>query len=383
MLKEAESKEKEEVWHENQEEHGTRKIAPIHNFLHLTPYVFLQLPLPMAQRIVQVLLPKTDYTSLEEFICDEKVVTWWREGGLDQRVNVQYLVPAEETETLLDSLEQKFGHCDGFHVVILAVEACLPRPTLEPAPEPMVDPIPAPKKFFRVSREELLHEVDDGIKLNRIFIAMVVLSSIVAAIGLVTDNVAVIIGAMVIAPLLGPNMGAALATTLGDLEMIRRSARTLLAGIAVALLIGTLTGLLVPVNLESGELQARIGGIRYTDLALALASGAAGALSFTTGASSALIGVMVAVALLPPLITTGIYLGVGLPVAAGHAALLLLANLICVNLAAVGTFLLQGIRPRTWWEDKKAKHMSRRALLIWTALLGFLAAAVYYGGAGK
>ena len=63
----------------------------------------------MALRNVQVLLPETDQASLETLMKNERLVSWWREGGLDQRVNLQYLLPAEETEELLDSLEQQFG----------------------------------------------------------------------------------------------------------------------------------------------------------------------------------------------------------------------------------------------------------------------------------
>lgn len=333
----------------------------------------------MALRTVQVLLPKTDQASLEELMKNERLVSWWREGGSDQRVNLQYLLPAEETEGLLDSLEQQFGKREGFRVIISQVEAVLPRPAPEPPPEPVLSSVPAPKKFYRVSREELLSEVGDGTKLNRIFVAMVVLSSIVAAVGLSRDSVAVIIGAMVIAPLLGPNMGAALATTLGDVGMIRSSARTLFVGVALALLFGFGFGALFPANIESNEMVLRAQEMHPFDLILALASGAAGALSFTTGAGSALIGVMVAVALLPPLIASGIFLGSGSYAAALNAGLLFLANFICVNLAAVGTFLLQGIRPRTWWEDKKAKRMARQALGIWITLLAVLAAIVIYG----
>lgn len=328
----------------------------------------------MAQRLVQVLLPKTDQASLEELLGDKNVVTWWREAGSDQRISVQYLLLAEETEALLDSLEQKFGREEGFRAIITPVEASLPRPAPEPMPEPIHEAVPAPRKFFRVSREELLAEIEEGIRLNRVFVAMIVLSSVVGAVGLARDNLAVIIGAMVIAPLLGPNMGAALATTLGDLAMIRRSARTLLAGALLALVLGIFMGYALPVDLGSAELQSRAGTIHPYDLALALASGAAGALSFTTGAGTVLIGVMVAVALLPPLLTAGIFFGVGMATAGSSALLLFLANLICVNLAAVSTFLLQGIRPRTWWEDKKAKRMSRRALLLWVGLLLLLIA---------
>ena len=149
---------------------------------------------------------------------------------------------------------------------------------------------------------------------------------------------------------------------------------------ASRLIFGVLTGALLPIDLQSGELQSRAGAIHPYDLVLALASGAAGALTFTTGAGSALIGVMVAVALLPPLITAGIYAGAGFPMTAGSAMLLFCANLICVNLSAVATFLLQGIRPRSWWEDKQAKRMSRRALLAWTLLLLLLMLVIYLGG---
>jgi hypothetical protein len=90
------------------------------------------------------------------------------------------------------------------------------------------------------------------------------------------------------------------------------------------------------------------------DIAVALASGCAGALAFTTGVSATLIGVMVAVALLPPLVTFGLLLGGGnLDLATGALSLFLM-NLICVNLAGVATFLVQGIRPASWWEKDQA-----------------------------
>ncbi|MGC1951284.1 MAG: DUF389 domain-containing protein, partial [Gammaproteobacteria bacterium] len=102
------------------------------------------------------------------------------------------------------------------------------------------------------------------------------------------------------------------------------------------------------------------------------ASGCAGALAFTTGVSATLIGVMVAVALLPPLVTFGLLLGGGHSALAMGALSLFLMNLICVNLAGVMTFLVQGIRPAIWWEKDRAVKATRLAILLWVALLAAL-----------
>lgn len=90
------------------------------------------------------------------------------------------------------------------------------------------------------------------------------------------------------------------------------------------------------------------------DIALALAAGSAGALAFTTGVPAVVVGVMVAVALLPPLVVTGLLAGSGHFDRAVSAFILVTANVTCLNLAAVGTFLMQKVRPRTWWEAERA-----------------------------
>ncbi|HBZ55020.1 MAG TPA: TIGR00341 family protein, partial [Syntrophobacteraceae bacterium] len=105
---------------------------------------------------------------------------------------------------------------------------------------------------------------------------------------------------------------------------------------------------------------------------VALASGSAGALAFTTGVSATLIGVMVAVALLPPLVTFGLLLGGGHTELSMGALSLFLVNLICVNLAGVITFLIQGIRPATMWEKDRALKATRIAIALWVALLAAL-----------
>lgn len=110
---------------------------------------------------------------------------------------------------------------------------------------------------------------------------------------------------------------------------------------------------------------------------LALASGAAAVLSLTTGLSSVLVGVMVAVALLPPMATVGLMLGSGQFDLAFGAALLLAVNVVCVNLAAKTVFLFRGIKPRTWLEKRKAKQSMMTYMLFWGISLAVLLVAIY------
>jgi uncharacterized membrane protein len=78
---------------------------------------------------------------------------------------------------------------------------------------------------------------------------------------------------------------------------------------------------------------------------------------------------MVAVALLPPLVTFGLLLGRGEYYLANGAALLTAVNIACVNVAAVGTFLLRGIRPSKWYEKDNARKATRISLAIWLLVL--------------
>lgn len=110
---------------------------------------------------------------------------------------------------------------------------------------------------------------------------LVILSSLVAAIGLITNNVAVVIGAMVIAPLLGPNHALSFGTAMGDFSLIKKSVQTLVAGILLAVAVSGILGMFWPFDVENHELMLRtVVGI--DSATLALASGAAAALSLTT-----------------------------------------------------------------------------------------------------
>jgi len=177
---------------------------------------------------------------------------------------------AEETEAVLDRLEERYAGKEGNRVLILAVEATLPRDEPEPADTPEQG-APEEKSPERISREELYEDIKDAAQCTRVYLAMVVLSTIVAAVGLYYDSVAIIIGAMVIAPLLGPNMALSLGTALGDLLLLRHAILTALAGIATTMVLSVIIGVLLQVNPASPEVASR-SGIGLGDIVVALAT---------------------------------------------------------------------------------------------------------------
>ncbi|MGQ9919979.1 MAG: TIGR00341 family protein [Desulfobacca sp.] len=315
----------------------------------------------MALRLLETVLPVDHLAVVDAMLQEKPVVNIWYDQISKQQVLLKILLQAEETEHLMDRLAEKFGTEPWFRLVLLPVTASMPR-VEEPEEAATADAEPreaAKKKPERISREELYHNIQEMASLTRIYLGMVFLSTVVAATGLLNNNVAVIIGAMVIAPLLGPIIAQAMATTLGDFTLARLAIRTNLTGLSLALLLSIGLGLLLTVSPYGPEIASRTN-IGLGDIAVALASGGAGALAFTAGAPTVLVGVMVAVALLPPLATLGLLLGSGYLLPALGAGLLLLTNIICVNLAAVVVFWVQGVRPTTWWEEKQA----RRATLI-------------------
>lgn len=330
----------------------------------------------MEQRLIKLFLPDGDATSIRNAIGEDSLVGLWTSRLDDKTLEATILVKAEASEAALDSLGKRFSYLNGYRVLLLSVAASLPRPADEDVEEQVADTKESEKRGpNRISREELYSEAYKSTDLNSVYLVMVILSAVVAATGMVRDNVAVIIGAMVIAPLLGPNVALSLATALADTQLARRAASVSVVGVGVALMFSIAVGVFFDVSLASSEITSRTQ-VNLADVGLALAAGVAGALSFTTGISAALIGVMVAVALLPPIVAFGMLLGAGLLSPALGALLLFLCNVICVNLAGVGTFLIQGIKPATWREAERAKRATAAAFTLWLVLLAGLVTIV-------
>lgn len=286
----------------------------------------------------------------------------------DGRCAIRLLVTPESRQTILDALQTVLSSSETARIVILPVEATLPRPE--------ADEETSRRRHTALSREELYNSVEKNTQLDSRFLILVFLSTIVVAIGLLEDNVAVVIGAMVIAPFLGPNIALALGSSLGDNQLIWQALKTNIAGMLLTIGLSIGLGSVWPYAIASKELLARTD-VGLDSIALALASGAAAVLSLTTGLASVLVGVMVAVALLPPAATMGFMFGAGEYALAGSAALLLAVNIVCVNLSAKLGFLFLGIKPRTWLEQQRARQSMSSYILFWILSLCVLITLIY------
>jgi uncharacterized hydrophobic protein (TIGR00341 family) len=320
-------------------------------------------------RIIEVITDQGHVDTLRGIAAQQEIIDIWvGHNDEDGRCSARLLVSPEKQQAVIDALQSLLSTADNTRLLVLPVEATLPRIEEDNTEEEKQNTVTR-------SREELYQKIVTGAKLDSNFMYMVVMSTIVAAIGLLEDNVAVVIGAMVIAPLLGPNMALAFATTLGEGKLLWLALKANIAGLLAALVISILIGFIWPLNFDSHELMIRTD-VGMDGIVLALVSGAAAVLALTAGSSNSLVGVMVAVAILPPTATLGLMLGSGHYQYALGAALLLAVNIVCVNLSSNITFLLKGIKPRTWYEKKKAKQSKIILIVFWFIVLIVLAMVV-------
>jgi len=320
-------------------------------------------------KIIEVIFEQAFLERVEKIA--QKLDLYYRLGPQeeDERRSIRIIVSPEKRQELLDLLQSALVKSESARIIVIPAEVVLPRSE--------EDEEKTEKQSVTTTREELYYGVEKGARLDSTYLLLVFLSTVVAAIGLLEDNVAVVIGAMVIAPLLGPNIALALASALGDSELAVKGLKTGLSGLGLAFVISVVIGLIWPLDFNSQELISRTH-VGLDSLALALASGAAAVLSLTTGLSSVLVGVMVAVALLPPTATMGMLLGNGQVSMALGAGLLLAANIVCVNLAAKVVFLIKGVKPRTWLEKKKAKQSMAVYLLLWIISLAIIVIIILF-----
>lgn len=208
---------------------------------------------------------------------------------------------------------------------------------------------------------------------------LITLSAMIASLGLIINSPAVVIGAMLVAPLMSPIVGTGLAVVLGDAVFLRRSIGTVLKGAFLGIFVGMLAGLLFLDQPLNNELMARTQP-SLIDLGIALFSGLAGAYALCrSDAAGALPGVAIAAALVPPLSTIGVTFTTGFYTESLGATLLFVTNFVAVSSATALMFLVLGFRPTI---DRKTREEVRSrsvtiALLLLVVVAGMLGVFTY------
>lgn len=322
----------------------------------------------MSERIIQIFTQAKYKDDLEKLAKDFEAIEQWGMPAEGDKLTYHILANSNKSQELLDKMQEKLPMNEGTtRILILPVEAHLPRKKEESKDKE--------KSEATILREELEQDVRQGAALDFNYLLLVAFATIVASIGLLENNTAVIIGAMVIAPFLGPNIATTFAAAMGNRDMFLYALRTNLAGSGVALTLAFGIGFFYTQQEIGHELDSR-SAVEFSSIFLALASGSAAVLSLTRGISSVLVGVMVAAALLPPLCASALFLGMGIWDKAANSALLLAVNIVCINLSGVLTFALRGIGPRSWWEKRKARKAVYIACASWGGALFVIAGII-------
>ncbi|KZR90368.1 TIGR00341 family protein [Synechococcus sp. MIT S9508] len=230
----------------------------------------------------------------------------------------------------------------------------------------------------RIPRKELYEAQIASSKPSLGFFVLLLCAAVIATLGLISNSAAVVIGAMIVAPLMDPILSLAFALSISNNKLAKRSLLTVVIGVLTVVATSALLASLLDVSEVNREMTSRTAP-NLIDLGIAVAAAVAGSFSMTRERlSNSLAGVAVAVALVPPLCVCGIGLSIGKEVVAvfgrGTVAgitnqisegsfLLFLANLIGITVASLFVFLVQryGSLVQCW-----------RNLLLWLGLLGLL-----------
>jgi len=223
----------------------------------------------------------------------------------------------------------------------------------------------APEEF-----KDLFMMMRESAKATPAYLTLMVLSTLLAAFGLFANSIPVVIGAMILAPLMGPIISMSLGTLRQDDSLMLESGKSIAIGTGLSLLCAMLIAWFIPLNNINTEIAARISPT-LLDLGVAVVSGIAGAYAHARAeVAKSLAGVAIAVALVPPLAVAGIGLGwLDFTVFFG-AFLLYLTNLVGIILAALITFMVLGYSPF---------HRAKRGLMLTLVMVAILAIPLAIG----
>jgi uncharacterized hydrophobic protein (TIGR00341 family) len=334
-------------------------------------------------RLLQVTIPAGKRDTVLRALDDEGVdyVVTDETSGREFTAIVYTPVPTKAVEPVIDRLRNA-GIDDQAYTVVLDANTVVSRKF-----DALQEQYDEEEDSDRIARAELHTRARELAPETNTYVLMTIISAIIATAGLLLDSPAVVVAAMGSAPRSGPAKAASVGTVINDQELFERGVKLQVLGMGVAVVSAAVFALviryahLVPVfsaDITSiPEIRERLAP-DFLSLVVALGAGVAGALSLASGVSSAIVGVMIAVALIPPAATVGIGIAWGLPMVSLGSGVLALVNGLSINFAALIVLWYSGYRPESWFrlDDTRATTLKR----IGTLAVAIALLSVFLGG---
>ncbi len=331
----------------------------------------VQVSIPAGKR--ETVLAVLDEQGIDYVVSDET-------SGREFTAVVSFPLPTPAVEPVLAELREVGIEEDAYTVILEA------NTVISEQFEELEDRYAEEHDDSRIAREELTTAARELSPKLRNYVPLTIISAVIATAGLLLNSPAVVVGSMVIAPLVGPALATNVGTVVDDKELFRRALKLQILGVllsiasaaAFAALIKTVN--LVPPLTDVTTIQQVRERVApdFLSLVVALGAGVAGALSLSTGVSTALVGVMIAVALIPPAATVGIGLAWGQPLVSLGSGVLTLVNLLSINIAALAVLWYQGYRPTRWFRLNEARSATLKRLGV--LALSIVVLSAFLGG---
>jgi uncharacterized hydrophobic protein (TIGR00341 family) len=301
---------------------------------------------------VQITVPYEKTEAVFDFLLDGLSIKNIMKFNADNAHVLQFRIPDDSVNETIEGLKSRGVGVEYGFIDILDLRASLPRETEEAASEERI------QREAALAVEEIYENVKKQSSLSFDYIAFVILAAVMAGLGLIQNNITVIVASMLLSPLMSPLLAVALGYVVRDNALFVKGTKNELIGIALSLSVGAVMALVMPLldsssvtnivtDVQSGILTeiTRRGGFWTIDVGVAIFSGAAVAVSITRGDMSSLVGVAISAALMPPAVNASMMAVLGFLIgntdvlAVGGGSFLLLGmNLIVIDLAAIVMF---------------------------------------------
>jgi uncharacterized hydrophobic protein (TIGR00341 family) len=239
----------------------------------------------------------------------------------------------------------------------------------------------AKEKSTKNPLERLINATDKHVRPNKDTFTMALFATLIAFSGLFLDNVVIVIGAMLLSPLLGPLNAFAVNADLGRLRKVLISQFSILALLVSMIALSAATTFIVSqfvaIPINSGQIVLRMHA-SFSDIGIALIIGLAGGLALFVGLPELLVGVAVAVALVPPATVAGIGLALQDTGLFAGALALTFVYLIGLELGSSVMLRIRGVTPRHFYHKDKTRIKFAYSIAILVVLFGILIAIVYF-----